>query len=74
MEEVLVTGGDHSAYVREDAERPQLVGRWGLRNRNETGRDLLDRRKEHGSAYVHSFFKQILMVTFFRNNHRRIFL
>ena len=70
-EEGLVIGGDHNAHVGGDAERPQLAGRWGLRNTNEAGRDLLDWCEEHGLAYANSFFRHRLRGTWFSNIHRR---
>jgi exonuclease III len=70
-DEVLVIGGDHNAHVGGDSARPQVAGKWGLRNTRAAGEDLLNWCEEHSLAHVNSFFRHRTRGTWFSNIHRQ---
>ena len=54
--EVLVIGGDYNAHIGGGEDRPGVCGRFGLRQSNHPGTELLEWLEENGLCYVNSFF------------------
>ena len=69
--EIAVIGGDFNAHVGGDQEKSGVCGKFGLRQSNQQGTDLIQFCAENGLAYCNSFYNYRYRGTWFSNFNRR---
>lgn len=64
-EDILVIGGDFNAHIGGGENRPGICGRFGIRQSNHQGLDLLAWCEENDLAHVNSFYSHKKRGTWF---------
>ncbi len=62
-DEVLLIGGDFNAHIGLNEDRAGTCGRFGLRQTNRQGLELLEFCKENNLCYVNSYFNHTRQST-----------
>ena len=70
-EDLLIIGGDFNAHVGGGEERPGVCGKFGLRESNRIGVELLEWCQENNLVHVGSFYNHKQRGTWFNNSNRR---
>ena len=70
-DEVLLIGGDFNAHIGLNEDRAGTCGRFGLRQTNRQGLELLEFCEENNLCYVNSYFNHTRRGTWFNPALRR---
>ena len=70
-DETVIIGGDFNAHIGSGEDRPGVCGKFGLRQTNHQGRELLDWMEENRLCYVNSFSNHKRRGTWFNPALRR---
>ena len=70
-EDILLIGGDFNAHVGGGEDRPGVCGKWGLRESNYQGRELLTWCEENGLVHVNSYYNMKKRGTWFNHSNRK---
>ena len=70
-DEVLIVGGDFNAHIGGNEDRANICGKFGLRETNRQGQELLDFCEENNLCYVNSFSNHKRRGTWFNPALRR---
>ena len=70
-EEVLLVGGDFNAHIGQNEDRAGICGKFGLRQTNRQGLELIEFCEENNLCYVNSYFNHKRRGTWFNPALRR---
>ena len=69
--ETLLIGGDFNSSIGKGEERPQICGKFGLRETNRQGQELLNFCEENNLAWVNSFYSYKNRGSWFSNFNKK---
>ena len=65
--DIIIIGGDFNAQIGREENIPGICGKFGIRQSNEQGRELLLFCEENGLAYCNSFYNHYKRGTWYNN-------
>ena len=70
-DEVLIVGGDFNAHIGANEDRPGVCGKFGLRETNRQGQEMLEFCEDNDLCYVNSFYNHKRRGSWFNPALRR---